>query len=134
MSADRPIRGFYKDESGSSAMEFAILGPTFLMLFFGTLGLGWAIHNIATVNFVAERAGRVLQLNSSMTESDMSKEVKSQLANLIQDDVALDFEIGTGVSGYRIGRATVTYQYEFQIPFVGTYPLSYSSTVSVPLL
>ncbi len=125
---------FAKEQSGSSAIEFAILGPIFLMMFLGCLMLGWAIFTISNVNFVAERAGRVLQLNPTMTSSQVSKAIKSQLAYLDQQNLTVALAISTGTGGYRMGRATVTYQFQFEVPLVGVYPIAYSSTVSVPLV
>ena len=128
------LKFFPEEESGSSALEFTILGPIFLMMFLGSLMLGWAIFTISNVNFVAERAGRVLQLNPSMSSSEVSTAIKTQLAYLDQDNLTVALAISTGTGGYRMGRATVTYQFRFEVPLVGSYPISYSSTVSVPLV
>lgn len=104
------------------------------MMFFGVLSLGWTIYTITNVNFAAERASRILRLNSLLTETQLSAAVKAQLPHLEQDDVSVTLEVDTGAGGYRLGRVTVTYEYVFDIPFIGSYPLTYNSTVSVPML
>ena len=134
MSGKSQLKRFSEDQSASSAPEFAILGPVFLMMFLGSLMLGWAIFTISNVNFVAERAGRVLQLNPAMSSSEVSTAIKGQLAYLNQNNLTVALVISTGTGGYRMGRATVTYQFQFEVPLVGVYPISYSSTVSVPLV
>ena len=134
MSGKSQLKRFSEDQSASSALEFAILGPIFLMMFLGSLMLGWAIFTISNVNFVAERAGRVLQLNPAMSSSEVSTAIKGQLAYLDQNNLTVALVISTGTGGYRMGRATVTYQFQFEVPLVGVYPISYSSTVSVPLV
>lgn len=129
----RTLREFRSDESATSVLEFAILGPLFLMLFLGVIGVGWSIFTVTTVNYAAERAGRVLLLNPSMSSEEVSAEVKSQVGYFEEDDLTVALAITTE-NGYRIGRATATYDFVLEVPLVGSYPISYSSTVSVPLI
>lgn len=134
VSARHFVRPFIADRSGAAALEFAILGPLFIMLTFGVIVLGWALYTMSSVNFVAERVGRLLQLNPSMSSSEVSESVKADLSNLDQANLAVSLLTETNSSGYQIARATVSYAFSVDIPLFGSFPVNYSTTVSVPML
>ena len=132
MSNRRSAQRFFSDPSGAAALEFAILAPLFIALMLGVTILGWVFYTMSTMNFVAERVGRVLFLNPSMSSSEIEERVTAELDYLDQSALTVTVSSETA-SGYRIGRATVSYQFAIEIPLAGTYPWLYTTTVSVPL-
>jgi Flp pilus assembly protein TadG len=131
--ARRLARGFVSDPSAAAALEFAILAPLFIALMFGVLILGWVFYTMSTMNFVTERVGRVLFLNPGMSSSEIEERVTAELAYLDPSALTVDVTFETASSGYRIGRAVVSYEFAIEIPLAGTYPWLYTTTVSVPL-
>jgi Flp pilus assembly protein TadG len=133
VSGKRLARRFISDPSGAAALEFAILAPLFIALTFGVIILGWAFYTMSNMNFVAERVGRVLFLNPGMSSSEIEERVAAELAHLDQSALTVTVSFETASAGYRIGRATVSYEFAIEIPLAGTYPWLYTTTVSVPL-
>ena len=115
---------FGSDVSGSSALEFAIVGPAFLLLLLGTVALGWTIFTISSVNFAAERAGRVLLLNQGMSAAEVTEAVRAEVAFVDEDNLEVSFDVNTGAGGYRIGKATATYNTVFEVPLLGQFPIT----------
>lgn len=133
MSGRNRPRELWSDEEASSALEFAILGPVFLMLIFGVIGLGWTIHAVSNVNYVAERVGRVLQLNPKMSEADITTTIRGQLSYLDPKQLTITLNKDSA-GGINMGHANVRYDLVYDVPFVGSFPVSYRTSVSVPLV
>ena len=61
-SGGKRLRGrFLRDRRGSSAVEFAIVAPVFLMLMFSTFEVGWYYFVNSTVDGAATSAARMLR-------------------------------------------------------------------------
>ena len=133
VSVDRCSKRLARDCSGASALEFAILAPIFLSLVFGVIVLGWALYTMSNVNFVAERVGRLVQLNPAMSATEVSESIKAELPHLDQDNLNVSLQIDTQASGYTIARATVTYDFSVEVPLLWSQAVHYTTTVSVPL-
>lgn len=133
MSDKRLARRFISDPTATALLEFAILAPLFIMLVFGVIILGWAFYTMSTVNFVAERVGRLLFLNPAMSSSEIEESVTAELDYLNRDSLEVTVSTETASGSYRIARATVSYEFAVEVPLVGTYPWFYTTTVSVPL-
>ena len=129
----RRVQRFISDPSAAAALEFAILAPLFIALMFGVIILGWAFYTMSTMNYVAEKVGRVLFLNPSMSSSEVEERVATDLAYLDRSALTVDVSFETVSGGYRVGRAVVSYEFSIEIPLAGTYPWLYTTTVSVPL-
>lgn len=133
VSARRLAQRLINDPSATAVLEFAILAPLFIMLMFGVIVLGWALYTMSTVNLVAERVGRILLLNPSMSSSEIEGRVSAELNYLDQDALEVTVSTDTASGSYRIARATVSYEFAVEVPLVGTYPWFYTTTVSVPI-
>ena len=119
------------DQSAAAVLEFAILAPLFIMLTFGVIILGWALYTMSNVNYVAERVGRILQLNPGMSAGEVSAAVSAELPHL--DAENLDVAVVTDSDGaYGFARATVSYEFSVEVPLFGSYPFAYTTTVNVP--
>ena len=134
MCASGQFRRIHKDDRGSAAIEFAIVAPAFLVLLFGILAFGWAINAISSVNFAAERAARAFQLKPTMTAKEIEAAIEQRFSYLDQSNLTVTLTTDTLSGGYRLGHVTATYSLVIEVPLLGTYPVDYSSTVTVPLL
>lgn len=127
-SADRLAR----DESGATAIEFAIVAPVCLAMMFGILQFGWALHCAASARFALERAMRSVTLNPTMTETQLASAVEADLAAIADPDevtVTLRRETIAGASS-AVGTATLTT--EVGVPTLYTYPITFTATVVTP--
>lgn len=120
------------DQSATAVLEFAILAPLFILLIFAVIVFGWALYTMSNINFVAERVGRLLQLNPKMSESEVSETITAALPQLNQDALDVTVVLDAAAPGYPISRATVSYEFAVEVPLLGAYPFFYSTTVSVP--
>lgn len=99
-SVAKPRRGRKAGDSGAAAVEFAILGPVFLVLLFGAMAWGnyfWLSHAVQQVANDAARAAlagidsterRTLALTSMADEIGDYANLKSSAASVQVDDAA----------------------------------------------
>jgi len=59
------LEGFFRDETGGSAAEFALVVPFFVLLVFGTIETGIMLSAVIQMHYSAERAARCLSVNVS---------------------------------------------------------------------
>ena len=130
-SVSRGWKRFSADQSATALLDFAILAPLFILLVFGVIVFGWSLYTMSTVNLAAEHVGRLMQLDPSMSSEQVSQRVRAELPHLDQDNLDISVASET-VTGYRVARATVSYEFTLDLPLVGSYPLHYTTTVSVP--
>jgi Flp pilus assembly protein TadG len=124
-------RQFAADQSAAAVLEFAILGPLFIVLIFGVIIFGFALYTMSNVNYVAERVGRLLQLNPGMSAAEVSEAIFAELPQLDADNLDVAVEMDSD-GAYDFARATVSYEFTVEMPLLGSYPIAYSTTVNVP--
>lgn len=59
------LRRFLRDTAATTAAEFALVVPFFLIMVFGTINLGITFSAVSQVHYAAERAARCLSTNVS---------------------------------------------------------------------
>jgi Flp pilus assembly protein TadG len=126
-------RQIYQDQNGSSAVEFAIVGPIFIILVIGVIAFGYAIYGVVTVRYALEQTSRVLQLNSSMTKDQLTTILANKITGLGDPNVTLSLSIDPQVGDEKLAHLAVTYTFNVNIPLLPTYSIDYQSAVTVPL-
>ena len=126
----KPLRG---NTSGSVAVEFALILPAFIGLVFAGFYAGWTALNMHSVHYSLTKAGRALQLNPSLTQSDVQKLVSDYITNLSGDgkSVTIKLDKGASSSGAKLDTATASYPLTFTVPLIGTYTYTYTTSVTV---
>ncbi|HET7815124.1 MAG TPA: TadE/TadG family type IV pilus assembly protein [Candidatus Baltobacteraceae bacterium] len=143
-----------KFERGSSMVEFAIAATALLLLVFGILEFGRVLYIYHTVSNAARLGSRwaIVRGGSSCTSSidhcsasqtDISAYVLSQVPmldsntmtvtaqwNSSNDPSAACSSTGTNTAGHTVC-VTVSYPFNFAIPFVSNTALSIASTSSM---
>ena len=121
-----------RDEGGSSAVEFALVGPMMFMALFGVFAVGWAMHGISTMRLALEQSGRALQIDPSLNQAQLqamvAKSMQSVGASSISVTLATQIEAGTNVAVL-----TGSYVFPIEIPMLSTYEIPVTTTVTVPL-
>ena len=123
MSA-RPVahgRRFIGDRSGSAMLEFALLGPVFLMFIIGFFQVAWAMYCASSVRYALHNSARALVLNPSMDQSTFQTMVQSAVTPLAANNVTVTLTKSTPGTGLQLASAVATYNYQIVIPFVPTY-------------
>lgn len=59
------LRRFIRDTAATTAAEFALVIPFFLLMVFGTINLGITFSAVSQIHYAAERAARCLSTNVS---------------------------------------------------------------------
>ena len=68
-------RSVESDESGSAAVEFALLLPMFLMVIIGGMGLSMLGYSAAGLQFAAQSAARCASINTTICSSITNTQV-----------------------------------------------------------
>lgn len=124
-----PRRG---SQSGATAVETALVLPVFLIMLLGIFNLGWGLYCGAEVRHAVERATRLLLADPATSQGVIQTAVRNQLNAADPDSVTVNLS-EVEVSAARMARLTWTYRYEIELPFIGTTPLSFNSSLMVPL-
>nr|WP_245269824.1 TadE/TadG family type IV pilus assembly protein [Mesorhizobium sp. LSHC416B00] len=59
-----------------------MIAPFLVMLLFGIFAFGWAMNAVSTVRYTLETSSRALQLNNTLSQSDIQAIATQKLVNL----------------------------------------------------
>jgi Flp pilus assembly protein TadG len=102
-------------------LEFALLGPVFLMFIIGFFQVAWAMYCATTVRYALHNSARALVLNPAIDQSTFQTMVKSAVTPLAAQNVSVTLTKTSPSNGLQLSSATATYNYQIIIPFVPTY-------------
>lgn len=134
MSAKQRARAFAGDASGGGAFEFALIAPFLIMLLFGIFAFGWSMNNVSSVRYALEASARSLQLNNTMTESQIQAIAKQKLEALGLKNVSVTITTDAASGGFKMAHVNASYAFVIDFPYFDQYPISYATTVTVPLV
>jgi len=120
-------RRFRVDQSGVSAVEFALVLPIMLLLYFGAVELGDALTIKRKVTGVTSALTDLVTQSKKVTDKDMQNIFKAAKAIMTPYD---DGKLAIKITGIRIdanGKATVAWS-----DALNDTPLAKGSSVSVP--
>ena len=121
-----------RDTSGGTALEFALLGPVFLVLLIGFFQVAWAMYCASSVRYALHNSARSLVLNPTMSQSAFQTLVQSAVSPLTSSNVTVTLSRTYPSSGLQLAQATATYSYQIVIPFIPTYNGVFSTTFIQP--
>lgn len=131
MRAARRFKTFVRDESGASALEFAMTLPAFVMLVLGTMQLGYAFFCGSTLQYALEKVARNVMVDSTMTQSTAQSQFDSVLKSMNGPHATLSYTVDTS-GAVPIARLTATYKHNVVIPLVPAFSLTFTADTSVP--
>jgi Flp pilus assembly protein TadG len=102
-------------------LEFAILGPVFLLFLIGFFQAAWAMYCANSVRYALHNSARALVLNPAMSTSDFQTLVRSAVTPLAAENVSVSLTKTFPSSGLQLAQATATYDYQIVAPFMPTY-------------
>lgn len=76
------LRLFARDSAGTTAAEFALVIPIFLLLTIGTMNVGFALAAVIRLNYATETAARCLSVDTTgiCTTANIDSYAKSRYA------------------------------------------------------
>lgn len=119
--------------SGTTAVETALILPVFVTFIFGTLNLGWALYCGAEVRHAVERSSRLLIVDPTTSADTILTNVKSQLSAATPSAVSLTKTTQSLGSGGGIAKLNWTYAYTLTSPFMKSVTFHFDSVTVVPL-
>jgi Flp pilus assembly protein TadG len=132
VSADRPRPDLARDEDGATALEFAFILPVLVVMIFGVIQLGWALHCGSSVRYAVEQAGRSVMLNPAITQPELQAQVTSRLRGIADPNhvtVSLSFDTA---SGTRVAKIQAVYTHTLSVPLLPSWTLTFRPRSTVP--
>jgi len=121
------------DDSGATALEFALVVPVFIALLIGAFQVSWLMHAAATVRWSLESSARTLLLNPATTQDQLRTLVSAKLAGLVNpNDVTVTLVSDTTTAGAPVLRASSDYRPTLSIPLIGHWNLDLKASTVVP--
>jgi Flp pilus assembly protein TadG len=134
VSAKRPLHlAFLSDRRGASAMEFAIVSPLLIVFLFAIITFGWGMHSVSSLRLALEEAGRALQLDPNLGETQLTAMVKDTLGAIGDPNVSVQLTKQDAIGSLKMARITGTYVFDINVPLLPSYHVDFHTGVSVPL-
>ena len=128
------LRSFAGNVDGSSGLEFALVAPLLLMLLFGIFAFGWSMNSISSVRYALEASARSLQLNNTLTQSDIQAIATQKLQALGLQNINVTITTDPPSGGFTMAHVNASYAFVISFPYFSDYPISYTTSVTVPLV
>ena len=120
--------------SGTVAVEFAFVFPLLIVFVLGIFAVGSVMHCISSVKYALEETARMLQMNSSLTQSDLQAAIDQKLTYYGKQAVTLTVTVDKDSYGSTVAHLTASYPYLIAIPFIPKYEGAYKQTSEVFLV
>jgi Flp pilus assembly protein TadG len=121
-------RRFLANRHGGAALEFAMLGPVFLMFIIGFFQVAWAMYCASSVRYALHNSARALVLNPAMSQSAFQSLVQSAVTPLAAENVSVSLTKTFPNAGLQLAQATATYDFQIVTPFMPTYHGHFSTS------
>ncbi len=115
----RIIRNFSKDCTGSTAVEFALVGIGFLIFVFGIFEVGRIYWSWNTLQYAVENATRYALTHEDISEEDIQTYVRDGMGGLNADESNPDITVTwEDVSGINFIKITAIYDFDVISPLL----------------
>lgn len=123
-------KNFAQDESGTSAVEFALIAPAFLSMFFGIVHMGLFFFGSHQAQQATEAAARAVRLIDRPDQDEISVILQEKLRPALAGNYSPNVEIVQQFGG-DYAEIEVNYTYVLPIPFLDRFEFTTlaSSTV-----
>ena len=124
-----PRRGLSPDESGTSAVEMALVFPIFLGFLFGIINIALALWTQGSLYYAAEAAARCASVNATTCGSAAAIQTYALNQYLGQPLATNPFSYSASGCGHTV---SASYTYSLSIPLFLTLSLPLSATACYP--
>ncbi len=129
--ANRPHQAV-RNESGATAVEFAMLAPIWIVLVLIAMQISLALHKGNTVQWAVNKAARAALLDTTLDEAGLQSFIDARIRQM--DDVAkIDITYSESTVGsVLIGTISGTYYHDIEVPLLPGFTAEFDIDVSVP--
>jgi Flp pilus assembly pilin Flp len=124
-------RSLARDASGAAAVEFAMIAPALFTCIVGTLMLGMAYYEGATIQWTLERQMRTAMINPDATGADIEAAIAADLEQIGSPDIEFTYVLDASGS-VPITVMTADYEVPLRVPFLPDLALHFSAETVAP--
>ena len=121
------LKAIQRNDEGSSAVEFAIIAPVFLLLVLGTIGLCFALFLVGSLHFAVEDGARCAAVKTAIC-ADAATTVTYTQGRYLGPNVSPTFTSTAQACGQSV---SATVNYSMNIGF-RTYVIPITATACYP--
>jgi Flp pilus assembly protein TadG len=121
-----------REESGATAVEFAIIAPIFFMMLIAIVQLSIAYFHGATVQWAVDRAMRVAMVDADITSTEIQALVEEDLGVIGTPDIDLSYTVDTSTD-IPLAHVVAYYELPVQILFVPEFTMEFSVESYIPV-
>jgi Flp pilus assembly protein TadG len=127
----KALRKLVRDQRGSSAVEFAVVGNVFLMVILAVCYLGIMLWHESHLNWAVDAASRLAAVDSTTTQTAIATAVNNYLTSVGMDTASVSYSVAT-VSGVKVGTINATLIETLTVPLFSTVHLTYTASAKIP--
>jgi Flp pilus assembly protein TadG len=128
----RPIKTLAHDESGATAVEFALVSTAFIAFVIGIVYVSIMLFNNLSLEWALAKASRVAEINKTVTQSDVSQAVNAYLASMSLPTATVTYSSSVAANGVRTANISASYSQTYVVPMISTFNINFSSNITVP--
>ena len=126
-----PDRNFARDQSGATAVEFALVSSAFIALVMGICYVGLMLFNNLSLEWAVASASRLAEINKSVTQTTIAQAVNDRLSSMALPNATVSYNSSVS-GGLRTAVITASYDQTYTLPLVSTFNIHFSSSITVP--
>jgi len=120
-----------RDRSGTTAIEFAILGNVFFMFIASIFYLSMMYWHSESLNYALELGSRLATTNTSATQSQVQSAVNAYLTQVGLPSANVTYSVGSS-GGVTVANISASMTESYTVPFFNHWNITYTSTTQVP--
>lgn len=118
-----PLRSIHLNQDGTTAVEFAIVAPVFILLIIGTIGLCFALFLVGSLHFAVEDGARCASVKTTIC-TDATSTIAYTQSRYMGPNVSPTFTYAAAACGNSVS-ASISYSMDvgfktFVIPISAT--------------
>ena len=123
----RSLAGLRADDSGTAAVEFALVSSAFFTFMFGIAFVAIMLHTNSSLQWAVETTVRQAAINPSVTQGQLTTSLNALLdTTRLPHAATVSYTITSGTPN--VANLTASFDRSFTIPFVGTFNHTYTAT------
>lgn len=135
----RPSGRLLSDRAGATAIEFALIGPIFLLVLLAVFDIGRLVLVSATIEYAAQEGAGFASLHGSSsiapaTEEQISARVRGLIRGVDPDDVSVDVRWSPDSSSGSTVAVQTGYEHRILMGLLPIPPLSLSGQASLVVM
>ena len=127
----RFLHRFGSEESGASAVEFALVSTAFISLMIGIWYLAIMLFNNMSLQWAIARSARLAEINKAVTQDAIAQAVNTYLAGNGLPNATVTYSSSVS-GGLRSATISASYSQVYDVPMVSSFHINFSSNLTVP--